>query len=164
MQFTFSNNPIARLSCWFNNSIREPFSRWRDKHKKTHYECCVCGHLIAPYFDDRYTYSSVKHDYGWHKLKGENRWICHKCADHGFWPSSDSDIPLESCQRGYTWDEWQDVVAKERVCIRELIKTKDPEYYNDNYFYDDEESVERATQRWADLYGFEDEDEDEYSD
>jgi hypothetical protein len=98
--------------------------------------------LEAPYFYDEFM-GSMRYDYGWHKLDGGKRWICHHCADHGFAPSSDKDIPIESGTRDYTWDEWQNIVTKKRIRVRELIKAKDPEYYNECYFYDDEESVKR---------------------
>ena len=113
--------------CWFHNNIIEPLSRFYDKHKKTHYECCVCGNMEAPYFDSD-KYCSMKWDYGWHKLQGSNRWICHHCADHGFALNTDQEIP--PWERDFTWDEWQrNVVKPNREYTENLIKEKDPEYY-----------------------------------
>ena len=146
MRFTFSNNPIDRLSCWFHNSIVEPLSRYHDRHKKTHYECCVCGLMHAPYFEGQ-KYSSIRYDYGWHKLDDGHRWICHHCADHGFALNAEKDIPIENGMRDYTWDEWQELfVDPNREYIAKLIEEKDPEYYKREILYeglfeeDDDES------------------------
>lgn len=129
MRFAFSNNSIDRLHCWFYNHIVEPFARYRDKHKKTYYWCTVCGLTIAPYFDDTDNFS-VKHDRGWHKIQGTDRWICHHCMDHGFASEIEKDVPLESCTREYTWDEWQELVVEpSKARIEKLIEEKDPEYY-----------------------------------
>lgn len=118
------------ISCWFHNNIREPLSRRRNKCKKAHYECCVCGLIVAPYFDDKCgKYSSMRWDYGWHKLDGGKRWICHRCADHGFAPRSS----FES-----TFCEWyKDVVEPSRQEVKALIKEKDPKYYAQCDFYDE---------------------------
>lgn len=135
MRYAFNTNLFDRLSCWFHNSIVEPLSRRHDKRKKTHYECCVCGMLEAPHFYSGMKYTSMRYDYGWHKLDGGKRWICHHCADHGYSPCSVGES---------TFEEWHEkIVVPQRVQVRELIKTKDPEYYNECYFYDDEESVKR---------------------
>ena len=142
MRYTFLHCIRDNIANWLHNDVVEPLSRYHDKHKKTHYECCVCGILEAPHFDG-HPYGSMRYDYGWHKFADSKRWICHNCADHNFAPSSEKDIPIESGTRDYTWDEWQDYVIKYRTHIREMIKAKDPEYYNKCYFYDDEESVER---------------------
>ena len=138
------------LSCDFHNNIVEPLARWNDSRKKTHYECCVCGMLEAPYFDDLYQLS-MKWDYGWHKLDGGKRWICHHCADHGYAPHSVWENSFE--------DWYKNTVMPSRVRIRELIKTKDPEYYDNHYFYDDEESVERDIQRFRERCGDDEDDE-----
>ena len=144
MRMTFSMNLFDRLSCWFYNSIVEPLSRRHDRKKKTHYECCVCGMIEAPYFYDGRKYSSMRYDYGWHKLDGGKRWVCHHCADHGYAPLS----TYES-----TFEEWQEQNVKlRRQHVRELIKTKDPECYNECYFYDDPESAERYAQRFMANY------------
>ena len=91
--------------------------------------------LEAPYFYDKCEYTSVKYDYGWHKLDGGKRWVCHHCADHGYAPLSTYEP---------TFEEWQEqVVRPQRQHVRELIKTKDPAYYNECCFYDDPESVDR---------------------
>ena len=127
------------LSCDIHNNIIEPLARWNDSHKKTHYECCVCGMLEAPYFEDLFK-GSMKWDYGWHKLDGGTRWICHHCADHGYSPCSVYEDSFEH------WYETFVIPRRER--IRELIKTKDPKYYNYQYFYDDPESEERFIQRF----------------
>ena len=123
-----------RLSCGFHNNIVEPLSRWHDSHKKTHYECCVCGRLEAPYFDDEFK-GSMRWDYGWHKLDGGKRWICHRCADHGYSPYVFYEDSFE--------DWYNNRVIPNRVQVRELIKSKDPEYYDNCYFYDDEECVRK---------------------
>lgn len=124
MRFTFSHNPISRISCWFHNSIIEPFSRWYFFNTKAHYECTVCGQIEAPYFTDE-PYASLSHDYGWHRLKNSKRWICHHCADHDFVLSKDWDE-----YHGWTWDAWQEYVKINNAVILEAIKEKDPEYYH----------------------------------
>ena len=124
-----------RLSCWFYNSIVEPISRRHGRKKKTYYECCVCGMLEAPYFYDDCKYASIQYDYGWRKLKNDPRWICHHCHSHGFAPLSVHEV---------TFEEWQErVVEPQRLRVRTLIKEKDQKYYDECYFYDDEESVNR---------------------
>ena len=129
-----------RLECDIHNKIVEPLSRRHDRKKKTHYECCVCGMLEAPYFYDECKYSSMRWDYGWHKIDGGERWVCHQCADHGYAPISVYEP---------TFEEWQEQFVKpNRQRIRELIKAKDSEYYNECYFYDDPESAERSWQRF----------------
>ena len=134
MRYTFSNRIYDNLATWVHNSIVEPLSRHYDKHKKTHYECCVCGLIHAPYFEEQH-YTSMRYDYGWHKIDGGKRWICHHCADHGYSPCSIGES---------TFEEWHEkIVVPQRARVRELIKTKDPDYYNECYFYDDPESVKR---------------------
>ena len=143
MRFTFNNNPIDRFSCWFHNNIVVPLARWHDSHKKTHYECCVCGELRAPYFEDLFQ-GSLTWDYGWYKLD-DGSWICHHCADHGYAPNL---CYIDS------FEYWYDnLVMPHRARVRELIKTKDPEYYNNHCFYDDEESVKRDIERFEKRYG-----------
>jgi hypothetical protein len=94
--------------------------------------------LEAPYFYEGLTYNSIHCDYGWHKLDGGKRWICHHCADHGYSPCSDGEP---------TFEEWyENVVVPKRIRVRELIKAKDPKYYNECYFYDDPENAERYFQ------------------
>ena len=123
------------LSCDIHNNIVEPLSRRHDRKKKTYYECCVCGALEAPYFYDECKYSSMQYDYGWRKLKNDPRWVCHHCHSHGYAPQSTYEP---------TFEEWQEQIVKpQRQHIRELIKTKDPKYYNECCFYDDPESVDR---------------------
>lgn len=39
MRITFSNNPIDKLSCWFENEVIEPISRYYYSKKKSHYQC-----------------------------------------------------------------------------------------------------------------------------
>lgn len=138
------------LVCNIHNNIVEPLSRWYDSHKKTHYECCVCGRLEAPYFEDDFK-GSVRWDYGWHRLDGGRRWICHHCADHGYAPHSVYEDSFEY------W--YENFVVPNRKRVRELIKAKDPEYYDNHYFYDDEESIERDIQRFKEWCG-DDEDEE----
>lgn len=128
------------LSCDIHNNIIEPLSRCHDRKKKTHYECCVCGMIEAPYFYDECKYSSMRWDYGWHKLDGGKRWICHHCADHGYAPLS----AFES-----TFEEWYKTIAEpQRQRAKALIKEKDPKYYYGCYWYDDPDTI-----------GMEDEDE-----
>ena len=137
------------LSCNIHNNIVEPLSRWHDSRKKTHYECCVCGKLEAPYFDDLFK-GSMRWDYGWHKLDNGRRWVCHHCADHSYSPHS---------AWGDSFEDWyENTVIPSRVRIRELIKAKDLEYYDNHYFYDDEESVERDIQRFRERCGEDDDD------
>lgn len=46
---------------------------------------CVCGYILAPYFDDEKLIKSIAYDHGWHKIKGlKNGWICHHCSGRGF--------------------------------------------------------------------------------
>lgn len=140
MIVTFSNNPIDRLEIWLENNILTPISRYYYSHKKAHYRCCVCGRIIAPYFETG-KYVSVIKDYGW--VKGKRYctyWLCHHCADHGFVSIAEANKNLD--WRGFTWDEWQDVVQKENKEVLDLIKQKDPKYYND-WFADYEEFNER---------------------
>lgn len=140
---SFIKKIFWKLSCDIHNKIVEPLARWHDSHKKTHYECCVCGKLEAPYFDDLFK-GSMRWDYGWHKLDGGKRWICHHCADHGYSPHSVYEDSFEF------W--YENFVMPNRARVRELIKTKDPEYYNSYCFYDDEESVERDIQRFKEKH------------
>ena len=125
----FVSNFFGRLSCDIHNNIIEPLSRRHDRKKKTHYECCVCGMIEAPYFYDDCKYSSMRWDYGWHKLDGGKRWICHHCADHGFAPRSSFESTF------YEW--YKDVVEPSRQEVKALIKEKDPKYYAQCDFYDE---------------------------
>lgn len=122
--------------CWLIEStiykIKEYIIRQYYIHKKSHYECCVCKDLEAPYFDDKYKYS-LTCDMGWHKLKGKpKRWICHHCADHGYSLEKDKNkFPREN-----TWDEWQQIVVQpNRERLISLIKEKDYVYYNKYFKY-----------------------------
>lgn len=138
MTFTFSNNPIDKLSCWFENSIAEPLSRYYYKHKKGYYQCVVCGRIKAPYFTDD-KYCSMTKDFGWHKLDNGkwSRWVCHHCADHSFSPSFENGKPIDwEHPREWTWDEWQELVNKNNVEVLAIIKEKDSEYYE--YWFDGE--------------------------
>ena len=143
-------NFFSVLSCDIHNNIIEPLSRWYYSHKKTHYECCVCGMLEAPYFDDLLK-GSMKWDYGWHKIDGGKRWVCHHCVDHSYAPYSDYEGSFEY------W--YENFVMPHRTRVRKLIKTKDPKYYDNHYFYDDKESVERTIQKIREFCGT-DEDEE----
>jgi hypothetical protein len=119
-----------RLGCDIHNNIVEPISRRHDRKKKTHYECCVCGTLEAPYFYDECEYSSMRWDYGWHKIDGGKRWVCHHCSDHGYSPITAFECSFEDWHNNY--------VVPQRAHVKALIKTKDPEYYDECYFYDEE--------------------------
>lgn len=124
MRITFSNNPIDKLSCWFENEVIEPISRYYYSKKKSHYQCAICGRIEAPYFTGE-KYASITKDMGWHKLDNGkwHRWVCHHCADHGF-ERSDEEFPWT-----FTWDEWQEFVKEDNNKILTTIKEKDPEYY-----------------------------------
>ena len=130
MRIAFSNNPIMKFECWFENSIIEPLSRYYYSKKKTHYRCTVCGWIDAPYFTEE-KYASITKDMGWHKLDNGkwHRWVCHHCADHGFVST------FENHKDGYTWDEWQKLVNENNVKVLAAIKEKDPEYYE--YWFED---------------------------
>ena len=123
MGITFSNNPIDKLLCWFENEVIEPISRYYYSKKKSHYQCAICGRIEAPYFTGE-KYASITKDMGWHKLDNGkwHRWVCHHCADHGFERPNEKDLPWT-----FTWDEWQDFVEEDNNKL--LIKEKDPEYY-----------------------------------
>ena len=138
MIITFSKNPFIKFRVWFYNNIIYSFKNYYYKHKKTHYQCCVCGEIIAPYFKDpeEEQYSVLTDDYGWHKLDNGkyNRWICHHCADHGFaW----SDDPAEFPNREYKWEEWEEIVKESNERILNKIKEKDLDYYNYWFNYED---------------------------
>ena len=124
MIFTFSNNPIMKFECWFENSIVQPLSRYYYSKKKSHYQCTVCGRIEAPYFTGE-KYASLTKDMGWHKFnEGKwSRWVCHHCADHRF-------ISVFENNNGYTWDGWQRVVKENNTKVLATIKNKDPEYYD----------------------------------
>ena len=126
----FIKRIFCGLTCDIHNNIVEPLSRRHNSRKKTHYECCVCGMIEAPYFYEDTKYTSMRWDYGWHKLDGGKRWICHHCADHGYAPLS----AVES-----TFEEWYKTIAEpHRQKVKSLIKEKDPKYYEQCYFYDDD--------------------------
>ena len=140
MIITFSKNPFVKFSVWFQNNIAYMIKNYYYKHKKTHYQCCVCGMIIAPYFETskEKQYNVLTDDYGWHKLDNGkyNRWICHHCADHGFSPSNAEGEPHE-VPREYTWDEWKNIIENNNKKILNIIKEKDPEYYHYWFEYGD---------------------------
>ena len=125
MRLTFSNNPLDKFSCWFENEVVEPISRHYYSKKKAHYTCAICGCIEAPYFTGA-KYASMTKDYGWHKLDNGkwHRWVCHHCADHGFVSSS------ENHNSSFTWDEWRKLIKGSNERLLEIIKEKDPEYYD----------------------------------
>ena len=134
MIITFSRNPFVKFKVWFYNNIVYAVKNYYYKHKKSHYQCCVCGTIIAPYFDPYMDNCVPTDDFGWHKLdNGEyNRWICHHCADHGFaW----SDDPAEFPNREYKWEEWEKIAKKNKETVMDFIKEKDFEYYH--YWFED---------------------------
>lgn len=134
MIITLSRNPLIKFEVWIRNNIIYKIKNYHYKHKKAHYQCCVCGMVIAPYFEaSEEQYNVLTDDYGWHKLDNGkyNRWICHHCADHGFSPSDAKGDPHE-VPREYTWDEWKNIVEYNNEKIFAIIKEKDPEYY---YYY-----------------------------
>lgn len=125
MGITFSNNPIDKLLCCFENEVIDPISRYYYSKKKSHYQCAICGRIQAPYFTGE-KYASITKDMGWHKIDNGkwHRWVCHHCADHGFERSDEKDFPWT-----FTWDEWQDFVEEDNNKLLTTIKEKDPEYY-----------------------------------
>lgn len=132
MIITFSKNPLVKFRVWFENNIIYAIKNHYYKHKKAHYQCCVCGMIVAPYFEtSEKQWSVLTDDYGWHKLDNGkyNRWICHHCADHGFSPSDAEGNPHE-VPREYTWDEWKNIVEDNNEKVLNIIKEKDPEYYH----------------------------------
>lgn len=135
MIITFSKNPFTKLQVWFQNNIIYSFKNNYYKHKKAHYQCCVCGEIVAPYFEEE-QYNVLTDDYGWHKLDNGkyNRWICHHCADHGYACSNDTN---ELPNREYKWEEWEEIVKKDNERILNKIKEKDPKYYHYWFEYGD---------------------------
>lgn len=133
MIITFSKNPFTKFRVWLQNNIIYSFKNYYYKHKKAHYQCCVCGKIVAPYFEDseEEQYNVLTDDYGWHKLDNGkyNRWICHHCADHGF-SSSDAEGEPYEVPREYTWDEWQNIIEDNNKKVLNAIKEKDPKYYH----------------------------------
>jgi hypothetical protein len=120
--------------CWKIKStfyeIKEYFVRQYYIHKKAYYECCVCKHLVAPYFDDRNKFS-LTDDMGWCKLKGKpKKWLCHHCSEHGYClEGEENKYPCST-----TWKDWQEgIVQYNRERVLKLIKEKDFAYY-DKYF------------------------------
>ena len=111
MQLTFSNNPFDKLSCWFENEVLDPISRHYYSKKKAHYTCAICGLIESPYFTED-KYASMTRDFGWHKL------------DNGFVSISED----HSC--GLTWDEWKKLIKGSNEKLLDIIKEKDPEYYD----------------------------------
>ena len=136
MIITFSRNPLVKFEVWVKNNIIYKIKNYYYKHKKAHYRCCVCGMIIAPYFEIlEEQHSVLTDDYGWHKLDNGkyNRWICHHCADHGFSSSDAKGDPHEKP----TWDEWKNIVEYHNEKIFDIIKEKDPEYYHYWFEYGD---------------------------
>lgn len=127
---TAMDSPLLLEVKWFIESIPGKISwalaTFYAKHKKTHYECSICGMIEAPYFgDNKYLRSSITHGYGWWKTKssyGRSRWICHHCMEHS---------------STMTWDELQEFVQRCNKRTLENIKIKDPEYYRK--WFDEEE-------------------------
>lgn len=131
MIITFSKNLFTKFRVWLQNNIIYSFKNYYYKHKKAHYQCCVCGKIVAPYFEEE-QYNVLTDDYGWHKL--DNRWICHHCADHGYARSNDTN---EFPNREYKWEEWEEIIEKDNERILNKIKEKDPDYYNYWFNYED---------------------------
>lgn len=77
MQFTFSNNPIDRLSCWLHNKKEDLSGIVWLKGKQKQVECRICGDVLDSKKD---IYSPMQ--CGWHKVDKYNNWICHRCFDH----------------------------------------------------------------------------------
>lgn len=143
MNISNSNNLMGKLSCWFENEIAIPCSRYYYRKKKAHYKCTVCGRIEAPYFAGK-RWSSITKDMGWHRFKDSNQWICHHCADHGF-ESSYEEYPWT-----FTWDQWQEYIKVENDRILRRIKEKDYGYYH--YWFEGGRELE--------LFGDDEDDED----
>lgn len=130
MIITLSKNPIARISCFLENKKEERKIK-NERTTKIHYECCVCGYMLAPYFtEDDYGPTNC----GWHIVQNEfskkwNRWVCHKCADHGYAREKERN----ETYRELTWEEWQDEVEKCNAEIKTAIKNKDKKYYEERF-------------------------------
>lgn len=100
---------------WLPYRISNAFSNYYVKHKKTHYECSICGQIEAPYFQDKvFLRESITGGYGWWKAKNgrSTRWVCHSCMEHGF------SVPIDG-----------EFVVRENEKMLAQIKEKDPEYY-----------------------------------
>lgn len=132
--------PLLISAYWYLMSIplrvTHAFDYYMAHHKKTHYECAVCGDIEAPYFQDQdFLRGPITSGYGWWKAKGSGKrtcWVCHQCMEHGY-SSSGSDEHW----RRITWDEHQECVTKDNEKILAKIKEKDPEYY-EKWFGDKE--------------------------
>lgn len=140
-EYFYTHRPPLIVDIWFKikylpYDISHYVANYFAKRKKTHYRCAVCGRIEAPYFyDEEELRKSITHEYGWWKARSAHNtlWhVCHHCMEHGYVTSADNDI------MGYTWDEWQDFVAKNNQEVMDKIKAKDPEYY-ERWFGDEEE-------------------------
>ena len=76
MKFTFSNNPISMLKCWYWNK-KEDISQiiWQ-KGKRKRIQCRICGKVLDSWKEE---YSPIQ--CGWHRVN-KYSWICHMCFDH----------------------------------------------------------------------------------
>lgn len=122
MVFTFNNNPIDKLVCWFYNT-KEDISQvlWRKgKHKTA--KCRICGKILDSHKDE---YSPMQ--CGWHKVT-KYSWICHSCFDHrNFIPFIEM---IDEADRKY-WEEHKRILEKIRLKAQEvidLLKEYLPEY------------------------------------
>lgn len=138
MQFTLSNNPIDKLSCFLSNK-REELSGvlWR-KGKQKEAECRICRRVLDSKKD---YYSPIQ--CGWHKVNKYN-WICHRCFDHrNFQPYIEMIDEAEKKE----WEERSKMISQVRLKSQEIInllKEYLPEYnetldlydlYVDLYYY-----------------------------
>ena len=142
MQFTFSNNPIDRLSCWLHNK-KEDLSRvqWL-KGKRKEVECRICGKVLDSSKDP---YSPMQ--CGWHKVDKYNNWICHNCFDHrDFRPF----IEMIDEENRKEWEERHRIITEQiepkAQEIIDLLKEYLPEYKEtldlykpvDLFYFDDD--------------------------
>lgn len=98
---------------------KEKYITKKEKQTKTHYECCVCGDILVPYFMNDPTPTEC----GWKKIDGRY-WLCHQCFYHSYAREKDRDKSWE-----YTWEQWQGTVEENRKLAFAAIKKKDESYY-----------------------------------
>ena len=79
MKITFSNNPIAHLSCDIENWIlKVKTKRWQNGRHIC--KCHVCGAVLDSSKD-----KWCPEECGWERLRNRhtyNPWICHSCLEH----------------------------------------------------------------------------------
>lgn len=98
----------------------------KEMRVKTHYECCVCGDMLAPYFLGELTPTEC----GWKRID-RRHWLCHQCFYHYYAREKDREKSLEP-----TWEQWQEEVEVIRKETLAAIKEKDREYYEKHFATD----------------------------